>query len=232
MSRPGPAAERQVDAARHGVEALGRFDPFWPAQLTVLAAIVLSLDLPPSLTISQTWAIPAVEGVLLLGLVASSPWVPAHRYPQRRVVALGLVAIASASNLVNLALLVHVLLHGHANNGNELVIAGVEIWVTNVLLFTVWYWQLDRGGPIARQSEPLLPPDFLFPQMSRDEIGGLDWRARYVDYLYTSFTNATAFSPTDTMPLTPPAKLLFMVQSTASLITVGMVFARAINILQ
>jgi hypothetical protein len=232
MSGSGPVAERQVDAARREVETVGRFDPYWPAQVTVLAAILLSFNLPPSLTIQQVWLIPAIESVLLFGLVASTPWVPAHRHPRRRLVSLGLVGIASASNLVNLALLVHVLLSGKPTTGTELVIAGAEIWVTNVLLFTVWYWQLDRGGPIARRADPLLPPDFLFPQMTRDDLGGMNWRARYIDYIYTSFTNATAFSPTDTMPLTPTAKMLFLVQSGASLVTVGMVFARAINILQ
>jgi hypothetical protein len=232
MSRTGPVAERQADAAWRGVERLGRFDPYWPAQLTVLAAILLSFNLPPSLTISQVWLIPAIESVLLFGLVVSTPWVPAHRHPRRRLISLALVGIASASNLVNLALLVHVLLSGKPTTGTELVVAGAEIWITNVLLFTVWYWQLDRGGPIARRSDPLLAPDFLFPQMTRDDLGGINWRARYIDYLYTSFTNATAFSPTDTMPLSPTSKMLFLVQSTASLVTIGMVFARAINILQ
>ena len=101
-----------------------------------------------------------------------------------------------------------------------------------MLLFTVWYWELDRGGPEARAQEHCPPPDFLFVQMSDDRLGGLQWRPRYVDYLYTSFTNATAFSPTDTMPLSSTAKMLMSVQSMASLITIGMVFARAVNILQ
>ena len=114
---------------------------------------------------------------------------------------------------------------------HTLIRSGVEIWITNVLLFTVWYWELDRGGPIARKQEVLCAPDFLFPQMTDPKLGGLDWRATYVDYLYTSFTNASAFSPTDTMPLTPIAKMLMLAQSLASLITLGMVFARAVNIL-
>jgi uncharacterized membrane protein len=233
MSAPGPAARRQAETARRGVETLGRHDPFWPAQVTVLAAILLSFNLPSRLTIQQTWLIPAIEAVLLFGLVVSTPWIPARHHRHRRKVSLALIALVTASNLVNLALLVHTLLHGGrgAGNGNELIIAGVEIWVTNVLLFTVWYWQLDRGGPIARAQEHCPPPDFYFPQMTDDRLGGLDWRPRYYDYLYTSFTNATAFSPTDTMPLTANAKLLMMVQSLASLITIGMVFARAINIL-
>ncbi|HXR14272.1 MAG TPA: hypothetical protein VN740_06380 [Solirubrobacteraceae bacterium] len=235
MSGLGPTARRSADA-------FARRDPFWPAQVTVAAAIALSLDLPSTLTIRQVWLIPSIEGVLLAALVLSTPWVPAHHHHHRRRVALGLVGLVSASNLVNLGLLVHVLLHGHVQSllhgqatasspGSELVLAGVEIWVTNVLLFTVLYWELDRGGPLARRGDELRPPDFLFPQMTERTLGGMQWCAGYVDYLYTSFTNATAFSPTDTMPLSPPAKLMMLVQSGASLVTLGMVLARAVNIL-
>jgi hypothetical protein len=230
--RQAEIALRQAESVQRRVETLARRDPFWPAQLTVLAAIVLALDLPSSLTIRQVWLIPTIEGVLFAALVATTPWVPARMHHNRRKVALSLVGLVTASNLVNLALLVHVLLHGNATNGHTLILAGVEIWVTNVLLFTVLYWELDRGGPIARAKEVCPMPDFYFPQMSDDALGGLDWRARYIDYLYVSFTNASAFSPTDTMPLTPPAKLLMAAQSLASLITLGMVFAHAINILQ
>ncbi len=217
--------------AQRTAAGFARRDPFWPAQLTVLAAIVLSLDLPSYLTIKNVWLIPSVEGVLLLALVATTPRAGRHR-PQRRRVALGLVGLVSASNLLNLTLLIHRLLHGHTSNGRELILAGVEIWITNVLLFTVWYWELDRGGPLARRLEQLQAPDFLFPQMTEQRLGGMDWRAGYVDYFYTSFTNASAFSPTDTMPLSPTAKMLMLVQSLTSLVTIGMVLARAVNILQ
>ncbi len=212
---------------------MARHDPFWPAQLTVLAAILLSLDLPSSLTIRPVWLIPAIEGVLLVALVASTPH--AHqRRSQRRRLALVVIGLVSASNLLNLVLLTHRLLHGPSTSsfGHQLILAGVEIWITNVLLFTVWYWELDRGGPLARKLEELRAPDFLFPQMTEPKLGGLDWRAGYIDYLYTSFTNATAFSPTDTMPLSPTAKMLMLVQSGASLVAIGMVVARAVNIIQ
>ena len=224
-----------VDRRRAQVEALGRRDQFWPAQVTVLAAIALSLGLPSKLSVpGKVWLIPAIEGLLLAGLVATTPW-RGERRPMRRRVALGLVGVVTASNLVNLILLVHHVLHPSLSPGGsfgrELILGGTEIWVTNVLLFTVWYWELDRGGPIARQKIECPPPDFLFPQMTEEQLGGMNWRAGYLDYLYTSFTNATAFSPTDTMPLTPTAKLLMAAQSLASLVTIGMVFARAVNIL-
>jgi hypothetical protein len=227
MSQFAPAARREA-------ENLARKDPFWPAQLTVLAAIVLSLDLPSKLTISEVWLIPTIEAVGLAGLILTTPWTPGLQRRQRRRVALSLVGLVTVSNLVNLGLLVHAVLHPHAHDpisGRELIVAGTEIWVTNVLLFTVWYWELDRGGPLSRKTRPLPPPDFLFPQMTDERLGGIDWLPCYLDYLYTSFTNATAFSPTDTMPLTPMAKLLMGAQSLASLITIGMVFARAVNIL-
>ena len=220
--------------AQRRAREFGRRDPFWPAQLTVAAAIALSLDLPSSLTIQNVWLIPAIEGVLLVALVATTPRQRRQR-PERRRVALALIGLVSASNLVNLTLLVHRLLHPQhtkiPTSGRDLILAGVEIWITNVLLFTVWYWELDRGGPLARRLEGLCAPDFLFPQMTEPKLGGIDWRAGYVDYFYTSFTNASAFSPTDTMPLTPIAKMLMLVQSLTSLVTIGMVLARAVNVL-
>jgi hypothetical protein len=220
----GPVTQREV-------QALARRDPFWPAQVTVLAAIALSLTLPSKLTIRPVWLIPAIEAVLLVGLVV---WTPraGERRPMRRRVALSLIGLVSASNLLNLILLVHHLVrHSQGTQGRPLILAGAEIWITNVLLFAVWYWELDRGGPLARKLEVLRAPDFLFPQMTDHHLGGIDWRAGYVDYLYTSFTNASAFSPTDTMPLTPIAKMLMLVQSLASLVTIGLVLARAVNIL-
>ncbi len=222
-------SELEAVAQRKAAE-FARRDPFWPAQLTVLAAIVLSLDLPSKLSIKPVWLIPAFEGVLLAALIATTPR-EARSRPERRRLALGLIGLVSASNLLNLILLTHYLLHGGNAPGRPLILAGVEIWITNVLLFTVWYWELDRGGPLARRLEALRTPDFLFPQMTEQRLGGMDWRAGYVDYFYTSFTNASAFSPTDTMPLSPIAKMLMLVQSLTSLVTIGMVLARAVNIL-
>ena len=219
-----------MSAGRREAEAFARRDPFWPAQLTVLAAILLSLDLPTFLTVHAVWLIPAIEGVLLVALVALTPR-KGEAGPSRRRLALTLIGLVSASNLLNLILLLHRLLHGPATAGRPLVLAGAELWITNILLFAVWYWELDRGGPLARRQEVLRAPDFLFPQMTDVHLGGIDWRAGYVDYLYTSFTNASAFSPTDTMPLSPWAKMLMLVQSLASLVTIGMVVARAVNIL-
>jgi uncharacterized membrane protein len=209
----------------------GHRDPFWPAQLTALAAIVLYLALPEKLTIGPTWLLPGLEGLLLVGLIVAMPN-PAMQYsPRRRHFALVLIALVSIANLVSLALLVHFLLKGGRAGGHQLILSGVVLWVTNVLLFALWYWELDRGGPVARVLDPSPRPDFLFPQMSDPRWAPEEWTPSFVDYLYVSFTNATAFSPTDSMPLTQMAKLLMMVQALASLLTIGLVVARAVNIL-
>ena len=109
--------------------------------------------------------------------------------------------------------------------------ASVPIWLTNVIAFGLWYWEIDRGGVTARMLPGHREPDFLFPPMVTPAAAP-NWTPRFLDYLYTSFTNATAFSPTDTMPLTSRVKLLMMVQSLASLLTVALVVSRAVNILK
>ena len=105
------------------------------------------------------------------------------------------------------------------------------IWLTNLLIFALWYWEMDRGGPGRRAAGRDGPPDFLFPQMTDDRIEPRDWRPKFIDYLYVSLTNNTAFSPTDTMPLTPMAKAVMGVQSVVSLLTIGLIVSRAVNIL-
>jgi hypothetical protein len=152
-----------------------------------------------------------------------SPW-------QRRL-AMGLTGLVTAANSASLVLLCHFLLKGGQANGRELIGSGIVLWVTNVLLFGVWYWQIDRGGPLARARQPDGLPDFLFVQMTEREFAPPGWQPNLVDYLYTSFTNATAFSPTDTMPLTSTAKWLMAAQALTALLTIGLVVARAVNIL-
>jgi uncharacterized membrane protein len=200
-------------------------------QLTVLAAIGLQLLLPKRLTAGPTWLVPALEGVLFIGLFLATPRQLEQEHPRRRRIALGLTAFVSAANIFSLAELTHHLLHHNVSKGRELVISGTLIWLTNFLIFALWYWELDRGGPGRRAAGHDAPPDFLFPQMSDDRIEPRDWRPRFIDYLYVSLTNATAFSPTDTMPLTPMAKSIMGVQSVVSLVTIGLIVSRAVNIL-
>jgi len=200
-------------------------------QATLLVAIGLQLALPKRLTVGPTWLIPALEGVLLIGMFMATPRQLEHEHPRRRAAVIGLTAFVSAANVVSLVQLTHYLLHHNVSKGQELIVSGVLIWLTNFLIFALWYWEIDRGGPGKRAAGHDAPPDFLFPQMSDDRIEPLAWRPKFLDYLYVSLTNAAAFSPTDTMPLTPMAKSIMGVQSIVSLVTIGLVVSRAVNIL-
>jgi hypothetical protein len=226
------APRRQAEAETIFTGLMKR-DPFLGPQLIVAAAILLDLSLPEKLTIGPSWLLPSAEALLLIGLVAASPHPNMRHSPVRRGVAIALTGLVSAVNMVSLVLLVHYLLH-HAKpeQGRPLILAGIVLWVTNVLLFGVWYWQLDRGGPVARMlGTDTASADFLFPQMAEPRHAPAGWKPGLIDYLYVSFTNASAFSPTDTMPLTATAKVLMSVQSLSALLTVGLVVARAVNIL-
>lgn len=225
-----PASERHTSVGG-ALRTIVRWDPYVGPQLVVLGAILLDISLPNKLTIGPSWLLPAVEALLLVGLTVSLripgiKWSPTHR-----TVAIGLIALVSVVNIVSLALLVHQLLRGgnHNATGHRLILAGMVLWVTNVLLFGLWFWELDRGGPVARRTASD-PPDFLFPQMNDPERFA-QWEPNLIDYLYVSFTNATAFSPTDAMPLSRTAKVLMAVQATTALATIGLVVARAVNIL-
>lgn len=171
---------------------------------------------------------------MLVVLLTASPQRVVGEHTRRRRLALGTTALVSIANGISLVLLVSHLLQRNAPNsgvqGKELIIAGALIWLTNVLLFSLWFWEVDRGGPGARASGTDGPPDLQFPQMVEPRISP-GWRPVFLDYLYTSLTNATAFSPTDTMPLTPVAKGLMGLQSLISLVTIGLVVSRAVNIL-
>jgi uncharacterized membrane protein len=209
-----------------------RSERLWPALATVLVAIALQLLLPKRLTAGPRWLLPALEAALLVGLALASPREVEHEHRGRRLTAVGLTALVSAANITSLALLSHELLHHGSPNARELIVSGALIWLTNVLIFGLWYWQTDRGGPGRRAAGQDGPPDFLFPQMSDDRIEPENWRPQFIDYLYVSLTNALALSPTDTMPLSPAAKSIMGLQSLVSLVTIGLVIARAVNILQ
>ena len=150
---------------------------------------------------------------------------------RRRAVSLGLVACIGLGNAVALVALLGSILTGGEKSGGQLLYKGLTIWTINVIVFGLWYWELDRGGPV-RRTEPNPPePDFQFPQMDVEGRAKGGWYPRLIDYLYVSFTDSIAFSPTDTMPLTRRSKLAMLSEASVSSITVLLVAARAIGIL-
>lgn len=212
---------------------LERLDPFWAPQLLIGAAILLQLSLSEQVTIGPRWLLPGLEAIALGGLALSAPHPRLRHSPLRRRLSLAIIGLVSAANSISLVLLCRLLVDGSkaTGSGRPLIGSGMVLWTTNVLLFTVWYWQLDRGGPVARGMQEADRPDFAFVQMLTPEIAPPNWEPSFVDYFYLSFTNATAFSPTDTMPLTAEAKLLMTGQSITALVTIGLVISRAVNIL-
>jgi uncharacterized membrane protein len=206
----------------------------WPASLAVVAVLVLQVLVPTQVNALPPWLMPALGGLLLLPLVYMNPFHLRRDEPWLRRVEVVLVAILVAVNAYYLAGMILFLNNGDANEGKVLVKSALLIWVTNVVAFAVWYWEVDRGGPFARAPEherQTERADLLFPQMTVDLDGWKGWLPGFTDYLYVSLTNATAFSPTDTLPLTSRTKMLMGVQSAISLLTIAIIAARAVNVL-
>ncbi|MEV0803357.1 hypothetical protein AB0I34_37090 [Kribbella sp. NPDC050281] len=206
----------------------------WPASLAVIAALVLQLLVPTEISTLPRWLMPAIGGALLIPLVWANPFHLTRDEPWLRWVEIVLLAVLVLVNAFYLTGLIFFLGSGEVDNGRVLVKAALLIWVTNVVAFAVWYWEIDRGGPFARAPEherEAERADLLFPQMTVDLPGWDRWLPGFTDYLFVAFTAATAFSPTDTMPLTARVKTLMTIQSAIALLTVGIVAARAINVL-
>jgi len=203
-------------------DRLERDDPHWPAQAAIVAAIGLHIALPGRVTVIPDWIVPAAEGVLLIALVIASR----RESPRRRAIGGVLIGLVIAANAVTLSALVNYLLDHSNANGNSLLLSGVDIYVTGILIFAVLFWEMDRGGPENRHGTV----HFFFPSM--DPATGLrGWQPGFVDYLYLAFTNSTAFSPTDAMPLTRWAKAAMMVEAVGALATAAVVLARAVGLL-
>ncbi len=178
------------------------------------------------------WFIPVPFELVLLGALAAV-WRrdDADQLGRRRMLALTLVWVIAGVNLVALVLLIGALVNAEQKTGGELLFEGVAIWSTNVVAFGLLFWEIDRGGPVRRLRPVAPPPDFQFPQLENPSLAAPGWRPGLVDYVYVSFTNAIAFSPTDAMPLSRRAKALMLVESTVSAVTVLLVAARAVNVL-
>jgi uncharacterized membrane protein len=248
FTRPAPdAPNRYPPAFRDAHYAADVVDviPAWlrptpgehrtPAAVAVVVMILLQLKVSHALNIQPGWLVPAIEGVLLVVLVLSNPGRMNRETRWLRLIGLTLVGAASVANAYAAGRLVYdIATEHHEIQGltpGVLLLTGGAVWVTNVIAFALWYWELDSGGPAARANARKDRPDFLFPQMTAQELAPRDWEPGFVDYLYVSFTNATAFSPTDTMPMSRWAKLTMMFESAVSVVVVALLIARAINIL-
>jgi hypothetical protein len=220
---------------------------FWLARGAVALVAVLQLLVVNDLSLGPRWLAPGLELALLLPLSVATAWTlgTAKRADaegtwgivrrQRRLVrttALVLTAIVTLMNFGALFELVRALFAGRAGTGQTLLLDALNIWTTNVISFALWFWNIDRGGPAVRGLVQAKHPDFLFTQhtMLHDETC-LHWSPGFVDYLFLAFTNAAAFSPADTFPLTHRAKLLMMAESSISFLTVALVASRAVGIL-
>ena len=208
-------------------------EPRWPMASAVVAAIVLTILMPDDLRLGPNWLLPVVVGVLLVALIAGDPGRIDRRTSLLRTLSLGLISV-----LVFSALWATVLLTDHLINGGKetdsavaLLEAGSIVWGSNIIAFALLYWELDGGGASERAHRaPTGSLDLAFPQQMNPELAPAHWRPRFIDYLYLGFTNATAFSPTDAMPLGPRAKITMAVQALISLVVLGLVIARAVNI--
>jgi uncharacterized membrane protein len=225
------------DAAQHAhIPAwlrVTRGENRWPVAIAMVVAIGLQLALPDRLALQSRWLLPGLEFTLLIGLIIASPLRLNRESTALRIASLILAALLSLANGWSATLLIVGLVHGtEGNDAAALLSTGAAIWLTNIIAFAVWYWQFDRGGPAARAHARRRLPDFQFVQMQNPDLAHPNWEPEFVDYLYLSFTNATAFSPTDVMPLSRWAKLTMLGQSLISLVTVALVIARAVNILK
>src|SRR6516164_7674503 len=221
---------------------------FWLARGAILIIVLLQIGIVNDLAVGPRLLAPGLELAILLPLSLATAWtqirarhastesqwtsISRHRRNVRRL-AIVLTAICTLMNFGALARLIAAILAGHAANGKTLLLDATNIWATNVVILALWFWSLDRGGP-ARGIISEAKSDFLFTQQQAgvvDREQFKDWSPGFIDYLFLAFTNATAFSPADTFPLTTRAKLLMMAEAAISLCTIAIVASRAVGIL-
>ena len=201
------------------------------AALTLLALVSRHQDWELVGLLWWIWLVLAVPGLLL----CIDLWLGARKlgFAGRRGPALALLTVIVIGNLAGLGLLIVALITTNSDDigGGQLLLTAAVIWVANVIAFGVWFWDVDDSGPFERANKERTTPDFQFPQDENPQLARKPWRPRVWDYLYVSLMNASAFSPTDTMPLTIKAKVLMGIESTVSLAIIVLVTARAVNVL-
>ncbi|WP_103341680.1 DUF1345 domain-containing protein [Amycolatopsis sp. CA-126428] len=196
----------------------------------VVATLVLQVALPDDMALRPWWLLPSVSVLLVVALLLVNPGRMSQFSAVERVISLLLVAAVTAVNAGSAVTLVYSIANGTIGDraGAVLVTGGTVYW-TNIVAFSLWYWEFDRGGPGRRAAGRAEFPDLQFPQMADPDLAHRDWEPSYLDYLYFSFTNAAAFSPTDVLPLRIWAKMTMMLQAVISLVLAVMVVAWAIN---
>jgi hypothetical protein len=230
-------AERLASGAEHRIPSwLRPGDPEsrLPVLFALIAVIGLQLGIPKSYTVVPRWPLIGLELLLLAVLTWLNPLRLTNATRLGRYATLVLLAAITLDNTLSAALLDIRILSGEVSNKAAVLLgSGGAIFVTNIIVFGIWYWELDRGGPFARRAGEQPYPDFMFPQMDPDtaKLVKPGWRPTFLDYLYVSLTNAMAFSPTDTMPLARWAKGMMAVQSLVAVTTIALVIARAVNVL-
>ena len=215
------------------MESRIKAEPRWTPALAILVVLFLLVVLPHHVRVMPVWVF-HVAALAVLVVMAAVTLTPANTLWQRieRMLIILLTAAYIANTVVELADMIGVItLHPSKSNAFSLLSSSVAIWVANVLTFSMLYWQIDRGGPYARASKLSVKPDWLFPQATAPEDVPPDWRPLFPDYLFLGYNTATAFSPTDAMPLTGRAKMLMMIESTISLLTLVVIVSHAINVL-
>jgi hypothetical protein len=203
--------------------------------LAVVVAAGLHVALPARYRVDPPWVVPVVLFILLAVLVVGDPGRIDRQKAWLRVATDAMIAFVTVANLVAAGLLVADILTGNkvfANNATGLLATGGVVWITNVIAFALWYWDLDRGGAASRAHPARAPdPAFVFPEMQHSSHRPA-WTPGFADYLSLAFWTATALSPTDVSAIRPWAKLLMMTEAAVSLVIAALVIARAINILQ
>ena len=233
VMRPGRDATRAVgDRVRPAWQQVTDVESRVAVSIALGIAIVLLAILPDRVVNHPRWLIPSLGAVLLLIVVVVNPLRVDHDARRLRPFSFALLTLVSIANAASAVRLIVDLVNGTGiKNAQTLLLTAAAIWGTNVIVFAVWYWEFDRGGPAARALGTDPYPDFLFTQMTAPEFAPAGWEPSFVDYAYLSFTNAIAFSPTDTMPLAPWAKLTMLGQASVSVLLLLLVVSRAVGIL-
>ena len=209
-----------------------RSEALFPVFLSILLMVSLQIVITDRLTIGPKYLLAGLELTLLIGAFLAHSTGKPSLHLVKRYFAFLLLMVVTATNIGSLVLVVQELVGGGSIPGHTLLLSALAIYLTNILIFGLWYWEMDSPG-LTGFIEPVSGPDFLFPQMTAPQVHPAckDFSPLFYDYLYVSVTNATAFSPTDALPLTHRAKFLMAIQSLTSLVTIALVAARAVNIL-